>query len=222
MFAAMDWRKIINVSVKPQITIEPQNIKIDDRIRITVSFETSTAAYAVKFGEISETQKTFTADITVIPPGPETVVAQVITKHSHAYTLESLAAGDYRFVVLINGVKAADARISVGPESLVIETPVSEVVEVSERQELVLERTIENKSEAKQQLIYILQLKDSAGLTISLSWIEEEIPPNDSVKISQSWIPESSGSYTLQIFVWESMDNPNVLAPMRTVTIHVS
>jgi N-acetylneuraminic acid mutarotase len=222
MFAATDWRKTVNVNVKPQVTVEPQNINTHDKIRVSVTFETSTAGYAVDFAEISENQGTFNADVTVIPPASGTTVAQVITKHSHAYTLENLEAGSYRFVVLINGVKTTDTRMLVNAEPLIIKTPVNDIVEADKGQELALERVIENDREEKQPFIYILQVKDSLGVTISLSWTEGEILPNDSVRISQSWTPVYSGSYALQIFVWESMNNPNILASMHTVAIHVS
>ncbi len=222
MFAATDWKKTVKLSIKPLVTVEPQNINTDDKIRISVSFETPTAGYAVNFGEISENQGTFNADVSVIPPAPGTPVAQVITKHSHTYTLEDLAAGSYRFVVLINGVKTTDARIVVDAGPLVIETPVNAIVEAAKGQELVLERIIENKHDAKQQFIYILQVKDSIGVTVSLSWVDGEMPPNDSIKMSQSWNAESSGDYILQVFVWESMENPTILAPVHTVMINVS
>jgi len=221
-FTPMDWRKIISVDVKPRISIEPKTIKTDDKISVTVSFETNTAGYMVKFGEISRTQKIFTTDVTVIPPSPNTVVAQVITKHRHAYTLEGLAADDYRFVVLINGERVADAKIIVGATPLIIETPFDRVIEASRGQQLILERNIENTSETKQPFIYILQVKDSIGVTIFLSWVEGELPPKDSTKISQPWMPESAGKYTLELFVWESMEEPKVLVPMHALTINVS
>ncbi len=222
MFAATDWTKTVKVNVKPVVTVEPQNISTDDKIRISVSFETPTAGYAVKFGEISENQGTFNVDVTVIPPAPETPVAQVITKHNHAYMLENLEAGSYRFVVLINGVKSTDTRIVVDAGPLVIETPVNGIVRVEKGQNLILERIIENKREERQPFIYILQVKDSVGITIFLSWVRGEMPPNDSIKISQSWNAESSGEYVLQIFVWESMENPMILAPVHTVMLNVS
>jgi N-acetylneuraminic acid mutarotase len=222
MFAATDWTKTVKVSVKPLVTIEPQYISTNDKIIISVSFETPTAGYEVRFGEISKNQGTFNVDVTVIPPAPATPVAQVVTKHSHTYTIENLEVGSYGFVLLVNGIMTTDTTIVVSAERLVIETPVNGIVEADKGQELALERVIENDREEKQPFIYILQVKDSVGITISLSWTESEMLPNDSVKISQSWTPESSGSYALQIFVWESMNNPNILAPMHTVTIQVS
>ncbi len=222
LFTPTDWRSMLNVDVKPVISIEPKNINVHDKVSVAVSLETNTAGYTVKFGEVSRTQKTFTADVTVIPPSPNAVVAQVITKHSHTYSLDGLEADDYRFVVLINGERRADAEIIVTPPPLIIVTPVDRVVEVSKRQQLILERSIENTGETKQPFIYILQVKDSTGVTISLSWNQGEMPPKSSTKISQSWIPESFGRYTLELFVWQSMDNPKVLAPMHAVTINVS
>lgn len=222
VFTALDWRKVISVDVKPQISIEPKSIKVQDKVSVTVSFETRTAGYKVNFGEVSANERTLAVDVTVIPPSPNMIVAQVITKHSHTYTLEGLAVGDYRFVVLINGERAADARIIVSIPPLIIETPVGEVIEASKGQQLILERNIDNISEAKQAFIYILQVKDSNRITISLSWVEGELPPNTSIKMSQKWTPEADGRYTIELFVWESVENPNVLAPMHTLMINVS
>lgn len=221
VFIASDWRKTISVDISPEITIEPKTINPDDEIKITVSLTTPTAGYAVKFGNLSGSQ-TFTADITVLPPAPGTPVAQVVTKHSHTYALEDLAADSYEFEVLINGKKATDRKIIVGAAPLIIETPASGIVEADNGQELVLERNIENKNEKTQPFIYILQVKDSNGVTVLLSWIEGKMPPNDSVRVSQSWMAESSGRYVLQMFVWESMEHPEILAPVHTVTINVS
>jgi N-acetylneuraminic acid mutarotase len=222
VFAATDWRNVISVNVKPQISIEPKTIRTNDKISVSISFETNTAGYAVKFSEVSRTQNTFTADVTVMPPPPNVVAADVITKHSHRYTLESLTADDYRFVVLINGERAAETKFIVSLAPLLIETPASGIIEAQREQQLVLQRNIENTSEMKQSFIYILQVKDSAGITVLLSWVEGELPPNDSTTISQSWIPESSGKFMLELFVWESMEDPKVLAPMHVLAINVS
>jgi len=221
VFAAMDWRKMLDVDVKPKVSVEPKNIRTNDKISVTVSFETNTAGYMVKFGEVSVTQKTFMADVTVIPPSPNEVVAQVITKHSHTYTLEGLEAGDYRFVVLINGERATEAKIVVSIKPLIVETPVSKVIEVSREQQVILERNIENTSGMRQPFIYILQVKDSAGVTLSVSWVKGELAPNVLNKVSQSWVPESSGKFMLELFVWESMENPKILAPMHALTVNV-
>ncbi|HLE35354.1 MAG TPA: hypothetical protein VI698_05640, partial [Nitrososphaerales archaeon] len=58
-------------------------------------------------------------------------------------------------------------------------------------------------------------------LTVSLSWIAAELPANDSLKVTQSWLPLVSSSYRVEIFVWESIDKPNALSPSRLMTVQV-
>jgi N-acetylneuraminic acid mutarotase len=221
VFTPVDWRQVLDVDIRPQISIEPKTIGAHDKIHVTVSFETNTAGHIVKFGEVSVTEKIFTVDVTVIPPSTTTVVAPVVTKHSHTYTLEGLTSDHYTFVVLINGERVADSSIIVGTALLVIETPVDHVIELSTEQQLRFDRSVQNESENTQPFIYLLQVKDSAGVTVSLSWVEGELLPNGTNRISQSWIPEFSGRYVLELFVWDSMEQPNVLAPMHTVHIRV-
>ena len=222
VFTPVDWRKVFAVDIKPQISIEPKTNRAHDKIHVTVSFETNTAGYIVKFGEVSVTEKIFTVDVTVIPRSPNTEVAQVVTKHDHTYVLEGLVVDDYRFVVLINGERVVDSSIVVGTALLIIETPVERMLEVSKEQQLRFERSVQNERDNIQPFIYILQVKDSEGVTVSLSWVEGELLPNGTNRISQSWIPEFSGRYVLELFVWDSMEQPNILAPMHVVMINVS
>ncbi|MHB8602695.1 MAG: hypothetical protein ACYC6W_01525 [Nitrosotalea sp.] len=68
---------------------------------------------------------------------------------------------------------------------------------------------------------YIVQIQDSNGVTQSLSWITGTLDINQSLNPGQSWIPTAPGTYTAQIFVWDSLDNPNALAPPMSGTIFV-
>jgi len=220
-FTPVDWKKTIRVQVEPEVSIEPKTATTDDEIKVTISFQTNTAGYFVKFGNMNKMDKVFAVDITVIPPQPNMVVAQVITTHSQTYTLEKLPVGDYRFSVSINGQKSVENRFVIVAVPLLIDASEDRVVEASKGQQIIIEREITNSEDATQPFIYILQVKNSDGITVLLSWIDGELPPNGSVRMSQTWIPDVSDQHKAELFVWESMENPKILAPMRSVTINV-
>ncbi len=63
---------------------------------------------------------------------------------------------------------------------------------------------------------YIVQIKDSKNVTIQLSWIEGvKVAPKEKIGVMQSWIPEKSGEYIIETFVWKSVTNPDPLSPVR-------
>jgi len=223
VFTPIDWKKILDVDVNPTINIEPKKPKGTDEIKITVSFETNTAGYTVKFNELARTDNTLTAGITVIPPSPEMLVAQVITKHTHTYALEGLAPGDYTFAVSINGQKANTfAEFTVAGRTLFIDVLESGVKDVSMGDVVVFQRNISNAEAMKQDFINILQVKNEVGITVSLTWLRGELAAGESRQVAQTWIPDSTGKYVFQFFLWESMENPKVLGSMHEVMVSVT
>lgn len=65
-------------------------------------------------------------------------------------------------------------------------------------------------------LAYIVQIKDSDGVTVQISWMDGiKIAPKEKVQAAQSWIPEQAGEYLVEIFVWESIANPDPMSPVR-------
>src|SRR5574338_1529049 len=72
-----------------------------------------------------------------------------------------------------------------------------------------------------QPFAYLVQIQDENGVTVSLSWITGTLYAGQSLNPAQAWTPQSVGTYTAQIFVWQSIDNPNALSPPLTTTINV-
>jgi len=63
---------------------------------------------------------------------------------------------------------------------------------------------------------FIVQIKDSDGVTVQLSWMEGvKVAPREKIGVMQSWIPEEAGEYLVEIFVWESIANPDPMSPVR-------
>jgi len=78
-----------------------------------------------------------------------------------------------------------------------------------------------NNQDRAQSFAYLVQIQDENGVTVSLSWITGLLEPGQFMSPSQSWTPTSLGKYTAQIFVWESVDNPDALSVPLTVKINV-
>jgi len=88
-------------------------------------------------------------------------------------------------------------------------------------EQLLIQSEVTNEQNKKQPFAYIVQVKDSEGITVSLSWITAELPPNESLKVAQSWFPSMPGNYSVEIFVWESLTNPSALSPPRMKNVQV-
>jgi len=81
--------------------------------------------------------------------------------------------------------------------------------------------TITNDQNFKQKFVYLFQVKNSNDYVESISWIQGELSPKQSLNISQSWIPKKSGIYKIETFVWNSLSNPMILAPVMSTSIVV-
>ncbi|MDH3737527.1 MAG: hypothetical protein OEQ94_10995, partial [Nitrosopumilus sp.] len=81
--------------------------------------------------------------------------------------------------------------------------------------------TVTNDHDFKQKFIYLFQVKNAVDSVDSISWIQGEMSPLQSLDVSQSWVPEKSGSYQIETFIWNSLNDPVALAPSMSTSIMV-
>jgi hypothetical protein len=93
---------------------------------------------------------------------------------------------------------------------------------VSVNQQIQIVSDITNQENKNQPFAYLVQIQDNNGITISLSWITGSMIPKQTLNLGQSWIPISSGRYTAQIFIWESITNPNALSTPLVLQVQVT
>jgi len=75
-------------------------------------------------------------------------------------------------------------------------------------QQVTISSIIQNHMSSKQEYLYIVQVKDSDGFTVSLSWISGNIERQRAVSAAVPWIPDEPGQYTIEIFIWQSLLEP--------------
>jgi len=80
---------------------------------------------------------------------------------------------------------------------------------------------ISNNQNYDQIFVYIIQVKNQDGAVVSLSWIQGELTSNQSLELSQSWIPTEPGNYTIESFVWNSLQVPIALSENSSISLLV-
>ncbi|TRZ79777.1 MAG: hypothetical protein D4R90_03220 [Nitrosopumilales archaeon] len=93
---------------------------------------------------------------------------------------------------------------------------------VSVNQQIQIVSDVTNQENREQPFAYLVQIQDNNGITVSLTWITGSMVPKQTLNLGQSWLPTTAGTYTAQIFVWESITNPNALSPPLSLQIQVT
>ena len=88
-------------------------------------------------------------------------------------------------------------------------------------EQIMIMADISNNQDVQQNFAYITQVKNDKDVVISLSWLTGSLSPRQSFSPAQSWIPNESGSYHIQVFVWESITNPEALSPPLSMIVNV-
>ena len=89
-------------------------------------------------------------------------------------------------------------------------------------QQVQVASDITNNQEKSQDFLYLVQIKDETGYSVSVGWISGQLTPNQKFSPSLSWIPKNAGEYTAEIFVWEGIVNHKALSEFSTLQISIS
>ena len=104
----------------------------------------------------------------------------------------------------------------------IVDTFGSSIDAVSIDQQVQITADLSNGQDRDQDFAYLIQIQNSEGVTVSLSWIAGSLSPGQSFSPSASWTPTSAGTYDVTAFVWESIDNPTALSPPLTIDVSVN
>ena len=95
------------------------------------------------------------------------------------------------------------------------------IISLSPNTQMQIVGTIENQINYDQEFIYFLQIKNSDGVIVSLSWIQGKLSPNQILEVSQSWIPTNSENYILETYVWNSLNGLSPLSHSTSTLINI-
>ena len=104
----------------------------------------------------------------------------------------------------------------------IVNTFGSDISVVSVDQQVQITADLSSGQDKDQDFAYLIQIQDGDGVTVSLSWIAGSLSPGKQFSPSGSWTPTDAGTYTVTVFVWESIDNPTALSPPLTIDVNVN
>lgn len=87
---------------------------------------------------------------------------------------------------------------------------------------MVVSAELENDEEnTSYPFVYVLQVLDKNGIPVHVSFVTGSIRGGQTANPSVSWTPTAPGTYTTQVFVWNSLDAPVPLAEKQTGTFEI-
>ena len=81
--------------------------------------------------------------------------------------------------------------------------------------------SVSNNQNYDQSFVYITQVKDESEAVISLSWIQGELASDQSLELSQSWVPTKANKYSIETFAWKSLNDQVPLSPNSVQVYHI-
>jgi len=90
-----------------------------------------------------------------------------------------------------------------------------------ENNQIQIVGSVTNEQNFNQKFIYLIQVKDNENAVVSISWISGELSGGQNLDVSQSWLPKKSGTFFIESYVWDSLDNQIPLSKYETISIVV-
>ena len=87
--------------------------------------------------------------------------------------------------------------------------------------QIMITADVTNNQDTQQAFAYFTQVKDENQIVVSLSWLTGSLSPRQSFSPAQSWTSSESGTYTIEVFVWKGIDNPEALSAPLSMTVKV-
>lgn len=89
-------------------------------------------------------------------------------------------------------------------------------------QQLNLQTSLKNVSQKDTDWAYVVQVLNSNGAISDLNYATGSLLSNQTLTAALSWTPHASGTYQIQVFVWDNLRDINPLAPMTTFSVTVT
>ena len=87
---------------------------------------------------------------------------------------------------------------------------------------LIVQATITNDDDVAHTVTFLVQIKNAAGEVVNLGWVRDiELAADESQTPGMSWLPDSAGTYTAEVYVWDSLTSAVALSPVKSTSFTV-
>lgn len=98
--------------------------------------------------------------------------------------------------------------------------PVSQ--NINAYQQVQVYADVTNKQDTPQNFVYIVQIVDKNGVVLKLTWFAAVLNPQQTLSPAISWSTDNPGTYTAEIYVWDTIKDASALTPSSQLKIIVS
>lgn len=93
---------------------------------------------------------------------------------------------------------------------------------INTNQQVQVYADVTNKQGTPQNFVYLVQVHNSDGVVLKLTWISATLNPQQTLSPAISWSTDKPGTYTAEIFVWDSIKNASALTSSIELKILIS
>lgn len=93
---------------------------------------------------------------------------------------------------------------------------------INTNQQIQISSDVTNKQDKPQIFVYIVQILDKNKVSQKLVWISASLNPQQTLSPAISWATQKPGTYTAEIYVWDSIKDASALTPSLELKITVS
>ncbi len=109
-------------------------------------------------------------------------------------------------IVAVSTLQFAHASSDITISSLtMVDTTGHEVSSFTVGQEIGVQSVLANHGTTNQKFSYLVQVMDGNGITNYFGATSASMLGNQSFTATQVWIPKAPGTYTVQVYVWDSL-----------------
>ena len=211
--------------IDPDLNLNPEAL---DQILITVSSDSDAAGIVVAAIETSESSGLFVATITfsqnlsssgsrlLALPGDE-----IYAKYNDHTLPKPYSTSDNLEIISLAKVSSSIPSLKKITNSQITLTDGSGKLlkTFQEDNRIQIVGSIKNEQIFDQKFIYLVQIKDHNNTVVSLSWMSGELSGEQNLDISQSWDPRNSGTFSIESFVWNSLEEQIALSQSKSHSI---
>lgn len=202
--------------IDPDMNLNPES---SDTIFVDVSSDSDSAGITVDAIETNQSSGIFEAEISFTPTDTSSGKRLHALQNDMIYaryedrTLPSPYSKNDSIDVIAKSLITTDTiPRKVEYEKLVITDNTGTTLKESQTvKQLQVITEIQNNQSSDQPFVYLVQIKNSSGVVVSLSWLEGSLAIGQKFQVSQSWNPTEPGIYDVEAFVWNSFENTSPL-----------
>jgi len=218
--------------VKITVTDADQNTNSSTKQSLTakVTTESWSVGTTVTLVETDYDTGIFTGQAELIPssqgvPVSSEVTASIGDTVTIKYT-DSLGDGGTAVAITVTakvGAKLAKTEQVPAGDVEIVDSAGNAIAAPSASSEIIIQSTVTNADDVSHTFTFLVQVKNSNSEVIHLVWVRDlTLAAGSTTTPGVQWIPDSSGTYTAEVYIWESISTQVALSPVKTKDFTVS